>query len=64
MTAQPISGLLGGPLSGWIMQRFQGVRHMAGWQWLFLLEALPAVIMGVAQNAIRKPRQIGWRTTL
>jgi D-galactonate transporter len=48
MTAQPISGLLGGPLSGWIMQRFQGVRQMAGWQWLFLLEALPAVVMGVA----------------
>ena len=48
MTAQPISGLLGGPLSGWIMQRFQGVRYMAGWQWLFLLEALPAIVMGVA----------------
>jgi D-galactonate transporter len=47
MLAQPVSGVIGGPLSGWIMQAFQGVRHMAGWQWLFLLEGLPAVIMGV-----------------
>jgi D-galactonate transporter len=47
MTAQPISGLIGGPLSGWIMQSFQGVKHLAGWQWLFLLEGLPAIAMGV-----------------
>jgi D-galactonate transporter len=47
MTAQPISGVIGGPLSGWILQRFQGVQHMAGWQWLFLLEALPAILMGI-----------------
>ncbi|QHN02005.1 MFS transporter [Granulicella sp. WH15] len=47
MTAQPVSGVIGGPLSGWILQQFNGVRHLAGWQWLFLLEALPAIAMGV-----------------
>lgn len=47
MTAQPLSGVLGGPISGWILQSMQGVRHLAGWQWLFLLEALPAVLMGI-----------------
>jgi D-galactonate transporter len=46
MTAQPASGLLGGALSGWILQSFSGTKHLAGWQWLFLLEGLPAVLMG------------------
>lgn len=47
MTAVAASGVIGGPLSGWIMQRWAGVRGLAGWQWLFLLEAVPSVIMGV-----------------
>ncbi|SFU56879.1 MFS transporter [Pseudoduganella namucuonensis] len=48
MTAIPIAGLIGGPLSGWIMEAFAGVQGMAGWQWMFVLEAVPAVVMGVA----------------
>jgi sugar phosphate permease len=47
MTAQPLSGVIGGPLSGWILQQFHGVGNLAGWQWLFLIEGLPAVMMGV-----------------
>ena len=47
MTAVPISGLVGGPVSGWIMQTFAGVNGWAGWQWLFLLEGLPAVFLGL-----------------
>ena len=43
MTAIPVAGLIGGPLSGWIMERFAGVNGYAGWQWLFVLEAVPAV---------------------
>src|SRR5438552_1769319 len=48
MTAIPLSGVIGGPLSGWIMQAFAGANGWAGWQWLFLLEALPSVLMGIA----------------
>ena len=48
MTAIPISGILGGPLSGWIMQSMEGVNGWRGWQWLFLVEAMPAVVIGVA----------------
>ena len=48
MTAVPLAGLLGGPLSGWIMQSLAGARGLTGWQWLFLLEALPAALLGVA----------------
>ncbi|WP_408483926.1 MFS transporter [Paraburkholderia sediminicola] len=47
MAALPISGLVGGPLSGLIMQRFTGVSGLHGWQWLFFLEALPAVVIGI-----------------
>ncbi|RFP19340.1 MULTISPECIES: MFS transporter [unclassified Duganella] len=49
MSAIPISGLVGGPLSGWMLQHFSaGQGGMAGWQWLFLLQGLPTVILGVA----------------
>jgi D-galactonate transporter len=48
MTAIPISGILGGPFSGWIMQSMDGVHGWRGWQWLFLVEAMPAVVVGVA----------------
>jgi D-galactonate transporter len=47
MTAQPLSGVIGGPLSGWILQEFHDVGHLRGWQWLFLLEGMPAVVMGL-----------------
>jgi len=46
MSAVAVSGVLGGGLSGWIMQITSGVIGMAGWQWMFLLEALPAVLLG------------------
>jgi len=46
--AIPLAGILGGPLSGWIMHSLQGAMNMAGWKWLFLLEALPSLVLGVA----------------
>jgi D-galactonate transporter len=47
MAAIPLSGILGGPLSGWIMESLTGTYGLAGWQWLFLLEAVPALVVGV-----------------
>jgi D-galactonate transporter len=47
MAAIPISGVIGGPLSGWIMKSLAGAYGLPGWQWLFLLEGLPAVIFGI-----------------
>ena len=47
MAGNPVSGIIGGPISGYIVQRFAGKWGVAGWQWLFILEALPAVIFGV-----------------
>lgn len=42
----PVSGIIGSPMSGYILHRFDGRHHMMGWQWLFILEAIPAVILG------------------
>jgi D-galactonate transporter len=47
MSAIALTGVIGGPLSGWIMQSMAGRNGLAGWQWLFLLEGIPSVIVGI-----------------
>lgn len=47
MIGIPVAGVLGGPLSGWIMQVFNGVHGLSNWQWLFLIEAVPSLVLGV-----------------
>ncbi|MFE2992063.1 MFS transporter [Streptomyces sp. NPDC059262] len=47
MSAIPVAGIFGNPLSGWIMDVFEGTGGWNGWQWLFLIEALPAIAVGV-----------------
>ena len=48
MSAIPLSSIVGNPLSGWIMDALNNVAGMPGWKWMFVLEALPAVIVGIA----------------
>ncbi|WP_186066261.1 MFS transporter [Burkholderia gladioli] len=48
MSAIPVSGIFGNPLSGWIMSKFQGGAGFHGWQWMFMIEAVPAVLVGIA----------------
>ena len=45
MMAIPVAGFIGGPLSG-VLLRLDGVLGLAGWQWLFVLEGLPSVLLG------------------
>ena len=47
MAAAPIAGAIGSPISGSLMQ-MNGILGLRGWQWLFLLEGLPAVVLGFA----------------
>ena len=47
MTAVALSGFIGGPVSGWILEDLSGAHGLAGWQWLFLLEAIPSIIIGI-----------------
>ncbi|MEO8449410.1 MAG: MFS transporter [Gemmatimonadota bacterium] len=47
MTAVAVAGVVGGPVSGWILARLGGEFGLHGWQWLFLLEGLPSAIGGI-----------------
>ncbi len=47
MSAIVISGLIGGPLAGLIMGYMDGIAGMRGWQWLFIVEGLPSVALGL-----------------
>ena len=47
MCAIPVSGLIGGPFSGWILSHFAaGQGGLAGWQWMFMLQGIPTVLLG------------------
>ena len=47
MSAIAISYAIGAPISGGIMAVFGGVAGLEDWQWLFLIEAIPAIVAGV-----------------
>lgn len=42
----PLSGIIGNPLSGFLMGSMAGVSGLGGWQWMFVIEAVPAVLLG------------------
>jgi D-galactonate transporter len=46
MTAVALAGVVGGPMSGALLS-LTGAGGLAGWQWLFLLEGIPAVLLGI-----------------
>jgi D-galactonate transporter len=61
MSAIPVAGIFGNPLSGWIMQTFDGRADLSGWQWMFLVEAVPALLIGIAclvylDNSVRSAK--------
>ena len=46
VAAIPISGIIGAPLSGFLLE-MNGVGGLAGWQWMFIVEAIPALVLGM-----------------
>lgn len=64
MTATPIAGVIGGPISG-ILLEMDGVAGLGGWQWLFLIEGLPAVILGFVTLSYLPdgPKDAAWLNT-
>jgi MFS transporter, ACS family, tartrate transporter len=61
MVAIPISSVIGGALSGALLQ-MNGLFGLAGWKWLFLLEGLPVAVLGVVVLAIltERPEHADW----
>jgi MFS family permease len=47
-TAIALSGIISGPISGFILQNLSHFGNLRGWQWLFLLEGIPSVFAGIA----------------
>jgi ACS family tartrate transporter-like MFS transporter len=62
MAAIPLSSVIGAPISGWILGATNGVAGLAGWQWLFIIEALPAIVLGFVVFAYLtdKPADATW----
>ncbi len=46
MAAIPLSSVIGSPISGWLLN-LDGVTGLSGWQWLFIIEAVPALLLSV-----------------
>jgi ACS family tartrate transporter-like MFS transporter len=61
MLAIPVAGLLGGPISALLLS-LHGMGGLEGWRWLFLFEALPAIVLGVVvwQRLPNRPREARW----
>jgi ACS family tartrate transporter-like MFS transporter len=58
--AIPSSAVIGSPLAGWLLGI--GWRGLAGWRWLFILEGVPAIILGIVTLFYLTdwPREAGW----
>lgn len=63
MFAIPVSTVIGSPISGFILD-LHGALGLQGWQWIFLIEALPAIIMavGVLVYLTNRPAEADWLT--
>jgi MFS family permease len=61
MLAVALTGVIGAPLSGWILHEFSGTTGLRGWQMLFLLEGIPSIALGISvpwllANEVRSAR--------
>ncbi|MCC2976528.1 MFS transporter [Sphingomonas sp. PL-96] len=60
--AIPLAGIIGAPLSGLIMEHMSGVAAWEGWRWMFVIEALPAMIAGLLTFRFLpdRPSDVDW----
>ena len=61
-SALPLGTIIGGPLAGWILGGMHDHHGLRGWQWLFLLEGLPVILLGIVAFAFLAdiPQSASW----
>jgi sugar phosphate permease len=64
MVAVNFAGIVGSPLSGYIMESTKEIDHLKPWQWLFLIEAIPSILLGLFIPFLltNRPDQANWLT--
>jgi D-galactonate transporter len=64
MTGIPLAGIVGGPISGWLMSMMGGRAGLANWQWLFLLEGVPSIVLAIVTLTMiaDTPADASWLT--
>jgi MFS transporter, ACS family, tartrate transporter len=64
LLAIPVSSLVGGPTAG-LLLKMDGYLHLAGWQWIYLAQGAPAVLLGIATYyvLVDHPRDAKWLTS-
>ncbi|WP_244101877.1 MFS transporter [Burkholderia cepacia] len=62
MSATAVAGIVGNMLSGWIMTNLDGFAALSGWQWTFVIEGLPTVVVGLAVHYLlpSRPNDARW----
>ena len=62
MVAIPLSGFIGSPISGLILEGMNGIADLRGWQWMFIIEGLPAVLFGISCLFVMadSPAKVSW----
>ena len=62
MTAVAVAGIIGSPLSGLILMYTDEWENLSSWQWLFILEGVPSVLVGLLLPFLLKndPSQVSW----
>ncbi len=65
LIATSLASVVGGPVSGGIMHYMDGVGGFAGWQWVFVVEGIPATLLGVVVYLVLRngPEDVAWLTS-
>jgi MFS family permease len=62
LTSNQLSLIIGGPISGFILDTLDGSMGLGGWQWLFIIEGVPSVLVGLLalRHLTDKPMEAAW----
>src|SRR5271169_1051368 len=62
LAGNPLASVIGGPISGFILDTFDGSMGLGGWQWLFIVEGVPSVFLGLwaLRHLTDKPIEAAW----